>query len=827
MYLSHNNPDKKLTVHLKEVYEYSQDMLKHVPLSDENRDMLEYISKIVAVAHDFGKYLSYFQDYLRTGETNGDLHHHSFISAVFAAHLLRHPANLNASWSEFAPLLGYFVVMHHHGNLRDISLDVTKSRHIAENTVQDSLYYRVNTLKQQIDDIKNHASAIVEDLSPLWDELSIPLSLSAELHSFLQNYEKAFDEVYRQYYLIDKRRKQELTRELYYYVLLLYSVLIDADKLSAANIERKPRVHIPAHLVDQYREANFDVNVTEGTNGWRNRMYNVVMERIEELFKTKPEQRLFTLTAPTGAGKTLLSLSVALKWREQTERQHGYTPKIIYALPFTSVIDQNEKVIRDLLSQLADFHANEQRYLVKHHHLSTFQYRTENEELPLRKALLLTESWEAELIVTTFVQLFHTLIGYENRALKKFHQIAGSIIILDEIQNVPMEYWPLLRSVLYKMAELFSCKILLLTATQPLIFPEGETVELLESELVKPIDFFKEMERVELHWLGGDKGAYSPAEWMELFQNRFEDGKTYLAIFNTIKTSIEIYEGIKEWLKERGYDVIYLSTNIVPCERKRRIERIRQLLKEKKKVVVISTQVVEAGVDVDFDVVYRDLGPIDSIVQAAGRCNRNGKLHELGKVYITPMEREGKLESQYVYKGVHTNIAKEVLPKTPVSEHQFFDIIMQYFTEVRGKKSFDASDGIISAMEELKFDAKDKSGSKNKPKYVSEFQLIENAHQAVDVFVEVDDQAMDIWQQYIQKVVEEKDFETRFENYLRLKKDVRQYVISAPIKLVKNLDRDLYEKTRMIHLANDILNQYYNSEYGLIRTSEMVDAWIM
>jgi CRISPR-associated endonuclease/helicase Cas3 len=827
MYLSHNNPEKKLTVHLEEVYEYSQDMLKHVPLSDENRNVLEYISKIVAVTHDFGKYLSYFQDYLQTGETNGDLHHHSFISAVFAAHLLRHATNLNASWSEFAPLLGYFVIMHHHGNLRDIALDVTKSSHIVEKTVQNSLHYRVITLKRQIEDMKKHASSIIDDLSSLWHELSIPLSLSDEFHRFLQDYEKAFDDVYRQYYLISKRRKQELTKELYYYALILYSVLINTDKLSAANIERKPRVYIPAHLVDQYREENFNVEVTEGTNGWRNRMYNVVMERIDSLSKTKPEQRLFTLTAPTGAGKTLLSLSVALKWREQTERQCGYSPKIIYALPFTSVIDQNEKVIRELLSQLDDFHANEQRYLVKHHHLSTFQYKTENEELPLRKALLLTESWEAELIVTTFVQLFHTLIGYENRALKKFHQIAGSIIILDEIQNVPIEYWPLLRSVLYKMAELFSCKILLLTATQPLIFPEGETVELLESEIVKPIDFFKEMERVELHWLGGEKGAYSPAEWIELFQSRFEDGKNYLAILNTIKTSIEIYEGIKEWLKERGYEVIYLSTNIVPRERKRRIAQIKQLLREKNKVVVISTQVVEAGVDVDFDVVYRDLGPIDSIVQAAGRCNRNGKLHELGKVYVTPIERDGKLESEYVYGTIHTNFAKKVLPKTAVSEHQFFDIITKYFTDVRGNKAFTASEGIIKAIEELKFDAKDKRGSKNEPEYVSEFRLIEDAYQAVDVFVEVDDQAMDIWQQYIEKVIEEKDLEARFENYLRLKRDVRQYVISAPIKLVKNLDRDLYEKTRMLYLSNDILNQYYNSEYGLIRTSEMVDAWIM
>ncbi|MBS2772161.1 CRISPR-associated helicase Cas3' [Anoxybacillus rupiensis] len=827
MYLSHTKPDKRLVVHLREVYEYLKTLLEYVPLSREDYETVQYIGKIVAVTHDFGKYLSYFQTYLRTKETEGDLHHHSFISAVFAAHLLCRSKSLPASWSEFAPLLGYFAVMHHHGNLRDIALDVTDSNDIYEDDVQRSLYDRVRTLKIQLEDIKKHASSIIEDLSPLWEELQIPLFLSEELANFIQHYENAFDETYRQFYLLTRRKRGALTAKLYYYALLLYSVLIDADKWSAANIKRNSRVHIPGHLVDQYRQANFDVEILEGTNGWRNRMYGTVMERIEQIARTNAEQRLFTLTAPTGAGKTLLSISVALKWREHAQKYEGYTPKIIYALPFTSVIDQNEKVIYDLLAQLEDFKGNEQRYLVKHHHLSTFQYRTDHQELPLRQALLLTESWEAEFIITTFVQLFQTLIGYENRALKKFHQIAGSILILDEIQNVPVEYWPLLRVVLSNMAELFSCKILLLTATQPLIFPQGETIELLESESVQPIHFFQEMERVHLQWLKGSKGTYNVDEWMEQFQLHFEDGKTYLAIFNTIKTSIDVYERLKKWLKQHGYHVFYLSTNIVPCERKQRIEAINDLLKEKQKVAVISTQVVEAGVDVDFDVVYRDLGPIDSIVQAAGRCNRNGQKDRLGKVYITPMERNGALESKYVYGAVHTNIAKELLPEESMLEHQFFDAIHQYFSNVKNAKSFTASDGIIKAMEELKFDAKDKPGIKQKPEYVSEFQLIENAHQAVDVFVEVDDRAIAIWQEYITTVIEESNLETRFENYLRLKRDIRQYVISAPIQLVKNLDRDSYEKTRMLHLSNDLLNQYYNSEYGLIRSSEMVDAWIM
>src|SRR5690606_37693691 len=148
-----------------------------------------------------------------------------------------------------------------------------------------------------------------------------------------------------------------------------------------------------------------------------------------------------------------------------------------YALPFTSVIDQNEAVIQKLLKQLPDYAKNQHRYLIKHHHLTNIEYVKENEELPLSQSLLLTESWESEIIVTTFIQLFYTLIGYENRMLKRFHQIAGSIVILDEIQNIPVEYWPLLKLVLSKMAELFSCTFILLTATQPHIFEKGETVE--------------------------------------------------------------------------------------------------------------------------------------------------------------------------------------------------------------------------------------------------------------------------------------------------------------------------------------------------------------
>lgn len=825
MYRSHNQPDKKLTVHLQEVHDYALDMLRQVPLSEENYQTAEVILKIITISHDFGKYMSFFQKHL-DGEATNDLHQHSFISALFAAHLLRDPIkfHLSTSWSEYAPLLAYISVLHHHGNLRDIFLDVAKSKDIDRDSLKHTLYRRVHLLKKQVQDIQENFSSITQDFSPLWESVSIPLSLKVELGEFLKSYKHIFDIIHRQYYFIAVKKKAP--SELYYFLLLLYSCLIDADKLSAANISRTPRLYLPENLVDQYRNKKFDVKQTTGINGWRNRIYDTVINRLNEIAFQNPQQHIFTLTAPTGSGKTLLALSVALKWRKITEKKTGYRPRIIYALPFTSVIDQNEQVFRNVLKQVAEYSANEQRYMVKHHHLSTISYKTEDEELPLRQALLLTENWDSEIIVTTFVQLFHTMIGYQNRSLKKFHQIAGSIIILDEIQNVPVEYWPLFRSVLSKMAQLFSCTILLLTATQPLIFSEEEMIELLEGENITTSDFFLEMNRIELQRIL-DKDFYSPEEWVELFKQRFQDGKNYLAIFNTIKTSIDVYLKLKDWLESKGYEVFYLSTNIIPLERHKRIQNIHSQLEEKKKVVVFSTQVVEAGVDLDFDIVYRDLAPIDSIIQAAGRCNRNGADGNKGQVYITPIIRNNTLESTLVYGAIHTKISLEILPKTTIQESEFYQLINKYFQSIKKGKSNQASEGIIKAIRVLKFDADDKSFSKSQPEYVSDFQLIQDSYQAVDVFIEVDEHAEGVWEKYIAKVVEETDFHTRFENYLRLKKELRQYVISAPIKLVKNLGREYFDKTKMLYLPVDILNQYYNDEFGFIRSSELVEAWIM
>lgn len=833
MYYSHKDKNtgkkKLLCTHFKEVYQNTLHLLKELPIISDYKNDLEHLCKIAAITHDFGKYTSFFQKYLDI-EEQSDLKQHSFISALVGAFIVKKEIERGAITLPYASLILYMAILHHHGDLRTASYGLVPKRDLIG---EDShrLSRRVNVLKKQIEDIEENLFSVSKDYEPILS--LVGMETGDSIKEFSDSWIEVMDDLYKEHYKLKRKAKKigdnHSIENVYYYLLFVYSVLLNADKYSAADIDicSYTRLDIPANLVDQYRRMTFDVKTRKGINGWRNNIYDTVMKRIDVNKDQLDKQRLYTLTAPTGSGKTLLSLSVAFKWRKWLKEKYGYTPRIIYALPFTSVIDQNEAVIQKLLKQLPDYAKNQHRYLIKHHHLTNIEYVKENEELPLSQSLLLTESWESEIIVTTFIQLFYTLIGYENRMLKRFHQIAGSIVILDEIQNIPVEYWPLLKLVLSKMAELFSCTFILLTATQPHIFEKGETVELLENEMASNKSFFKEIERVSLS-LFADKHAlaYELEEWVEMYRNSFEKGKNYLAIFNTIHTSLRAYQELKPFLQEYGYEVFYLSTNIIPLERKYRIEKIKQALKDKKLVAVFSTQVVEAGVDLDFDIVYRDLGPIDSIVQGAGRSNRNGRLNifgKLGEVRVTPIARNGKLESAMVYKAIHTNVAKSVLPHGKIQEYQFFDLVEKYYQQIKLQKCTDDWEKIFDAMKHLRFSSREKTVES----HVSDFCLIPDNPLMIDTFVEVDEKAKNIWQQYLQLVINEPDFNKRFEANIRLKPELRKYIISAPVRIVKSLKDDETMRTRMIRIRNEILDQYYNIDFGLIRSAEDGEVFML
>ncbi|MDI3548461.1 MAG: CRISPR-associated endonuclease/helicase Cas3 [Halanaerobiales bacterium] len=216
----------------------------------------------------------------------------------------------------------------------------------------------------------------------------------------------------------------------------------------------------------------------------------------------------------------------------------------------------------------------------------------------------------------TFVQLLESILTNNNRSIKKFNNICNSIIVLDEVQAIPHKYWLLIKRVFREIADQFNCYFIFVTATMPLIFNEekGEIKELATDK----VEYFMICDRIEL-----DLSNYREEIDLDIFKKIIEADlkteypeKSFLFILNTIKSSIEIYNFIKHDLEYKN--VIYLSKNLVTKELTKRIEKIKNA---DEPLIVVSTQLVEAGVDIDFDRVYRDFAPLDSINQSCGRCN--------------------------------------------------------------------------------------------------------------------------------------------------------------------------------------------------------------
>ncbi len=453
-----------------------------------------------------------------------------------------------------------------------------------------------------------------------------------------------------------KKHIRKLNHETTNFIILnlLYSLLIDADKSDVIirDISVFKRMEsISGNLVDNYKAKSTFAD--SPINNLREKAYIEITQS-----NINPDEKICSINLPTGIGKTLTSLSYALKLRESRGLKH----RIIYALPFLSIIDQNSFVFETVIKENGI--NPDSNILLKHHHLSEIFYRKAENEFELDEAKILIEGWNSEIIITTFVQLFHSLISNRNKSIRKFHRLANSIIILDEIQSIPVKYWMLLKNVLSHLSEMLDAYIILVTATEPLIFGKGEIKGLADKDF-----YFKALDRISIKPML-DK-AMTISELSGCFD--FKDKKTYLFIFNTITAARDFYNLIKDGRRR----TTYLSTQITPKERLERINKIKKGLYK----VAVSTQLVEAGVDIDFDVVVRDIAPLDSINQAAGRCNRNGK--QKGKVYIVSLSDDrGRLYSSYIYDPVLIDITRKILSnRTEIKESELLRLNDEYYKE--------------------------------------------------------------------------------------------------------------------------------------------------
>lgn len=766
--------DKTLFDHLENVGRRSKEILesKKLDLNDFiDFETLKDVSYLIGVSHDFGKSTDYFQEYIEERDDtkrrklkNKPETHHAFISSLFAYFVISKYLSkrklIEKKRYKYLPIISFLVVKRHHGNL-DNALDETYDCCVDDNE-------KFEVVKRQINAID------FEKLNTIYSSLCFNYKINIE--DFKNAYKEIAKEINTKQKRLIRRLDENGTIFYYFTTLLLYSILLDADKIDAANLKPVNRKNIATDIVDKYKEKKFGQGEEKNKsklkiNKIREKIYKEVISRIDELDLNNG--KIMSLNVPTGTGKTLTSLSFALKLRRRLNKEKGFSPRIIYALPFLSIIDQNSDVFNDVLNNPTT------DVLLKHHHLSDIVYTIEDEfenvesEKDISKNLLLIEGWNSEIIVTTFMQIFYSIISNRNRAIRKFHNIANSIVILDEVQAIPHKYWLLLKESLSFIAEYFNTYFIFVTATQPLIFDESqdEVISLVKSKE----EYFEKCDRVDLI---PNLELLNINDFQEELRNDISQNpnKDFLIVMNTINSSKEIYNFIKkESNDKKNTKICYLSTNIVPKERLNRIREIKEKTEERK--IIVSTQLIEAGVDIDVDLVYRDFAPLDSINQVAGRCNRNFE-EDKGIVKVRILtEKENSIEYyKRIYRGGFiTGKTQDVFKERTqngeicsIRESDFLGLNNSYYEKVKAGMSNDESSDILNNVKGLKFAE------------LSKFELITNEPYKVDVFVELNDKAGKIWLKYQEIITDEelKSFE-RKNKFLEIKKDFYDYVISV------------------------------------------------
>lgn len=452
-----------------------------------------------------------------------------------------------------------------------------------------------------------------------------------------------------------------------FYIRMLYSCLVDADFLDTEAFCQGPRPHKEVSLRVLLDKLNAHVGKWYPPKGRLNELRCKILDGcIQKGLEEQPG--LFTLTVPTGGGKTVASLAFALNHAVAHHKK-----RIIYVIPYTSIIDQTVEVFSDILG--AD-------HVLAHHSGMDYWGDEDDGGNDLEKARA-TENWDAEVIVTTAVQFFESLYGNRPSKCRKLHNISQSVIIFDEVQTTPLHY---LRPCVYAIGELaarYGAAAVLCTATQPAIssifaecVPDVPIREICPGDMAAS-DVFR---RVQFR----DDGKLS---WDALGE-RLNAEHQALCIVNTRKDAARVHELLL------GDGCYHLSTLMFPAHRKRILEEIRNRLKAGLPCKVVSTSLIEAGVDVDFPTVFREITGLTSVIQAAGRCNREGKRRPEDSV-VRVFTSESPIPPLF---ATEIGCTKTIMKR--FQEYSSPEAIQAYYQELFGLKGTNSLDraGILSMI---------------------------------------------------------------------------------------------------------------------------------
>lgn len=593
---------------------------------------LSYCASVVGLLHDLGKYTVQFQDYLdrslkglptRRGEVIHALQGAKFIDETVDDKLI-------------ADILGNVIASHHSGLFDGIS---DGNRTLANKTdkSQEKLHYdeALHNFKPSIDAKK------------IKDEIVAVCRLCQQ-----RNFDTPF--------------------MLHLVVKALFSCLVDADRCNSAGLsidKSQPEWSSFSHAIGQF-VSNFrsDSDISQ--------IRQLLSSQCKAAGNRNPG--VYTLSIPTGGGKTLSSLRFALEHAEKNNLE-----RVIYVIPYLSILEQTAAELKKVFGDKADD-------IILEHHSNIDPPEDGEDENEYR---LLCSRWDSPIVLTTMVQFLETIYSNKASMLRKFHNMAKSVVVFDEVQALPIKCTHLFNDAVNFLHHFGKSTILLCTATQPHLHETARRIRLTDnSELVHLTD--NQLSVFSRTVIEDKSSSVSTFEGIaDLAASQIQDGKSTLVILNTKKSAQKVYEKCAEIDCEK----VFLTTDLCPAHRINLINHLRENLSPvtRKLTLCISTQLIEAGVDISFDCVIRSKAGLDSIIQAAGRCNRTGETRTPQPVYIVDVVGESLSRLPAIHRGkeITTRVIRENDGVHILSQAVMDTYYHYYYYDQKKVMDFDTTDG--------------------------------------------------------------------------------------------------------------------------------------
>lgn len=618
----------------EEIQTVEEHLLEVKKIAEEIGDKIgvKHIAGLAGMLHDMGKYSEAFLNYIKTAvyhpekaPTRGTVDHSTAGGRLL--HELYHTENIREIPARLAEIVGNAVISH-HSYLKDFLNEQLESpylKRVQYKNLEDfphakAMFYRFVMNEDRFSDYVDRACA--------------------ELKTYLEK---------------DKTKTTE--QKCMFLTKFVFSALIDADRTNTRLFE-EGKSYAPLEnrkkLFETYYKKLMEKNNSFLKKEDANTPINVLRRKMSEqceAFADKPSD-IFTLSIPTGGGKTLASLRYALKHAQIYNKK-----RIIYVVPYTTIIEQNAAEVRKILQDDEN---------ILEHHCNVIMDTNEHDEdenddgimSTKEKLKLAKDNWDSPIIFTTMVQFLDTFYAKGTRNIRRLHNLCEAIIIFDEVQKVPVHCVSLFNCALNFLKMYGNSSMVLCTATQPALeFVEYKLDISKEAEMIEDIDnVIQAFKRVEIVDRASNQ-LFTNKNLVDFVEEQLETCKSILIILNTKAVVRDLYEKLSDQLE--GIPIYHLSTSMCAAHRNHVLEEIREQLDNKEPIICISTQLVEAGIDVSFSCVIRSLAGLDSIAQAAGRCNRHGEMGEIQNVYIIDHVEENLNKLREIERG--KSITKQIL----------------------------------------------------------------------------------------------------------------------------------------------------------------------